>query len=227
MPKLFKDYQQQVNHLRQKGLTINYDTSAIKQLASIGYFSLICGYKQPFKNPTTRQYRDGVTFSDIVALYYFDEELRRIFLFYLIRIEKAMKSHINYEFCKTFGEAQAEYLNANNYNNIQTNQRIVTKLITVLGNTVTQNSDYPYINHHRQTYGNVPLWVLMNTLTFGNISKMFQVLPQSLQSRICQNYKLNIHQTEQILSVLTKFRNVCAHGERLYSYVTRDDIPDY
>lgn len=25
---------------------------------------------------------------------------------------------------------------------------------------------------------------------------------------------------------MTKFRNVCAHGERLYSYKTRDDIPD-
>ena len=25
---------------------------------------------------------------------------------------------------------------------------------------------------------------------------------------------------------MTKFRNVCAHGERLYSFTTRDDIPD-
>ena len=25
---------------------------------------------------------------------------------------------------------------------------------------------------------------------------------------------------------MTKFRNVCAHGERLYSYQTRNDIPD-
>lgn len=31
---------------------------------------------------------------------------------------------------------------------------------------------------------------------------------------------------DQILSVLTKYRNACAHGERLFSYTTRDDIPD-
>jgi abortive infection bacteriophage resistance protein len=31
---------------------------------------------------------------------------------------------------------------------------------------------------------------------------------------------------EQYLSVITKFRNVCAHGERLFSYQTRNDIPD-
>ena len=29
-----------------------------------------------------------------------------------------------------------------------------------------------------------------------------------------------------MLSVLTKYRNACAHSERLFSYVTRDDIPD-
>lgn len=37
---------------------------------------------------------------------------------------------------------------------------------------------------------------------------------------------MNRKQLEQYLSVLTKFRNVCAHGERLFSYQTRNDIPD-
>ena len=31
---------------------------------------------------------------------------------------------------------------------------------------------------------------------------------------------------EQFLSVITKFRNVCAHGERLFSYQTKDAIPN-
>lgn len=31
---------------------------------------------------------------------------------------------------------------------------------------------------------------------------------------------------EQFLSVLTKFRNVCAHGERLFTYRTIDNISD-
>ncbi len=33
-------------------------------------------------------------------------------------------------------------------------------------------------------------------------------------------------QLEHYLSVITKFRNVCAHGERLFAYQTRNDIPD-
>ena len=37
---------------------------------------------------------------------------------------------------------------------------------------------------------------------------------------------LNEKQMEQILSVMTKFRNVCAHGERLFTYKTSDSIGD-
>lgn len=70
-------------------------------------------------------------------------------------------------------------------------------------------------------------WVLINVLTFGNLSKMYQVLPQSLQSKICKDWgTINRHQMEQFLSVLTKFRNVCAHGERLFTYHTMDNISD-
>ena len=31
---------------------------------------------------------------------------------------------------------------------------------------------------------------------------------------------------DQYLKVLTKFRNVCAHGDRLFSYKTKNSIPD-
>ena len=37
---------------------------------------------------------------------------------------------------------------------------------------------------------------------------------------------LNEKQLGQILSVITKFRNVCAHGERLFTYKTADSIGD-
>ena len=39
-------------------------------LTQIGYFSLIGGYKTPFKKPTTQKYKDGTRFEDIVALYH-------------------------------------------------------------------------------------------------------------------------------------------------------------
>jgi len=56
---------------------------------------------------------------------------------------------------------------------------------------------------------------------------MFRVFPQSLKSKVSKNFEpLNQHQMEQFLSVLTKYRNVCAYGERLFTYRTVDAIAD-
>lgn len=81
--------------------------------------------------------------------------------------------------------------------------------------------------YQRNKYHNIPLWVIMNTLTFGQISKMFEFLPQNIQGTVCQDFG-NVKKNEMIkyLKVLTLYRNVCAHNERLFSYHTYIDIPD-
>ena len=170
-------------------------------LRQTSYYSLIGGYKDIFKNPTTKKYKDGTKFEDIVELYYFDESLRHLFLRYIIKVENEIKSQISYYFTEKNGENQQEYLGISNYH---------------------------YINHAQKKYGNVPLWVLTNALTFGNISKMYMLLPQDLQIKISKNYPyINECQMISILSVLVKFRNVCAHGKRLFTYKTTDSIPDF
>ncbi len=103
----------------------------------------------------------------------------------------------------------------------------IDKLVGILNDYVTKNTDYPYISHAKIKHGNLPLWVLINALTFGSISKMYRVFPQSLRISISKNYPyLNEKQLGQVITVLTKFRNACAHGERLFTYKTVDSIPD-
>lgn len=226
MSKPFLTYEQQIALLKGKHLIIANEEYAQKTLSQIGYFSLIGGYKHPFKNKTTRMYRDGVTFEDIVSLYTFDESLRHLFLRYLLMVERNIKTRVAYVFCNAHGDLQAEYLNVNSYTSTPAKQNDVKRLVQTLSRLATQPTDYPYINHHQNCHHNVPLWVLINAVTFGSVSKMFSLLQQSLQSQICRDFPLNTRQMDQILSVLTKYRNACAHGERLFSYTTRDDIPD-
>lgn len=71
----------------------------------IGYFALIGGYKSPFRNPTTKKYRDGIVFDDIVALYKFDENLRYCFK-YILRIERNIRSLLSYYFTEKFGDTR-------------------------------------------------------------------------------------------------------------------------
>lgn len=75
---------------------------------------MITGYKDLFKNPTTRNYRDGTTIEDIYALYQFDERLRELTLHHLLHIERHLRSVLSYAFCTFFGEHQSAYLDPEN-----------------------------------------------------------------------------------------------------------------
>ena len=225
--KTFSTFEQQVDWLcKEKHLLIPDRQYAEDALKHIGYFPLMGGYKHLFRIPLTKKYKPGTSFEEIVALYEFDTELRELFFKYLLQIERHLRSLMSYYFSEKYGESQTAYLDINNYNNTRKNHATIARLIATL-NRAASTRDYEYIDYNRSTYGNIPLWVLINVLTFGNLSKMYQVFHQSLQSKVCKNFGIiNRKQMEQFLSVLTKFRNVCAHGERLFTYRTIDNISD-
>ena len=125
MPKIFLSYNQQIEKLKnEKNLQIDDEIYAKEVLRQTSYYSLIGGYKDIFKNPTTKKYKDGTRFEDIVELYYFDESLRQLFLKYLIKVENEIKSQVSYYFAEKNGENQKEYLDIANYNYVgKKNQR--------------------------------------------------------------------------------------------------------
>ena len=90
-----------------------------------------------------------------------------------------------------------------------------------------KNTDREYVVYQRKTYGNVPMWVIMKTLTFGQMSKMYSFLTTSMKTKISIHFE-HVSEKEliQYMKVLTLYRNVCAHNERLFSYKSRFDIPD-
>lgn len=225
--KKFLTFTQQVNILKNdKNLIIPDSQYAEEMLQRIGYFSLIGGYKQLFKVPLTQKYYPRTSFDEIVAFYQFDAELRELFLKYLLQIERHVGNLMAYYFTEQYGISQSEYLNPNHYNSHPYYKKTVWNLIQKLHGAVT-TKEYEYINYYQTQYGNIPLWITVNVLTFGSLSKMFQVLPQFLRSKVCKHfYAVNQKQLERYLSVLTKYRNACAHNERLFHYKTIEQILD-
>lgn len=226
--KPFITYSDQLNVLTQKKqLNISDLSYAERKLHDIGYYSLIDGYKDIFYNPMTRTYEEGIYFTDIVALYEFDENLRSLVFKFICHVEQKIRSLISYSFCEVFSENQSAYLTPVNYNVSKKNSRDISKLISILSYEANQNIEHSYVVYQRNTYGNVPLWVIMKTLTLGQTSKMYSFMLPSIKSKISIHYD-NITEKEliQYLKVLTIFRNICAHNERLFSFETRFEIPD-
>lgn len=175
MAKIFFTYEQQLNKLQQEKDLIIPDTDAAKlTLEKLSYYSLIGGYKELFKHTPSQKYIYGVTFDEIVFFYYFDEELRSLFMKYILHVERHIKSLLSYHFCEKYGENDTEYLDINNYTLTKKNYAQINRLVHSMQKAIALPSQYTYISHHANTYGNVPLWVAMNAFTFGQVSKMFQ-----------------------------------------------------
>lgn len=228
MAKPFLTYEKQIDKLvNEKHLLIRDYDYAKSVLTDIGYFSLIGGYKTPFIDPMTRIYQNNTTFEDVLALYQFDLSLRELVFKYLCQIECRIRQLVSYTFCSKHGEAQAAYLNPANFNNNRKNAADITKLIQLLSYHANKNTEHKYLVHQRAVYHNVPLWVLVNALTYGQISKFYALLPFQLQSDISKEFSgVKEKELERYLKILTLFRNVCAHNERLYSFRIQVDFPD-
>lgn len=226
--KPFFTYDEQIKKLKkEKQLVISDPDFAKNTLQKLSYFSLIGGYKDLFKHKPSGNYLHGVTFEEITSFYYFDEELRTLFLKYILHVERQLKSMLSYYFCEKYGEQEKAYLTAGNYNFTRNNQSKINRLITTLSKTIALPSKYCYITHYATTYGNVPLWVATNALTFGQISKMYQYTTSDIRTKVSCNFAdISEVQLHQFIRILASCRNVCAHNERLYSFQVAEAISD-
>ncbi|KRK79031.1 Abi family protein [Companilactobacillus nodensis] len=245
-PKPFKSYNQQLKILRERGMDIpkGYQASkVIKILELENYYSVINGYKDIFleRDPVTGSivkpeiFKNGTTFNEVSSLYFFDRDLRNICLKYLLKIESALKTTISYRFSEKFKGQTNPYFNLNNYTNDSGQTLNVARNIATLSNTISRKSKDKSINHYLTEYGTVPLWVLVNILTLGNINHFYVCLDDQLKNSIAEDFskyfndsgrQLNnqlIHlqgqDIEGILKITNDFRNVCAHEEILYNHV--------
>lgn len=88
-----------------------------------------------------------------------------------------------------------------------------------------------YLDNHRY----IPMWVLVQVLTFGNISKMFDIQIFEVRKQIVNilnlnsvnlNLNENFHTISNIFNILNIYRNISAHGERLFCTSTKIEIDD-
>lgn len=235
--KPFKTYEQQLAILRDRGLTFNDEYSAINILERENYYSLINGYKDLFllkdidnKLVDPERYIDGTTFDEIYALYSFDRDLRSLVLKELLKFECNIKSQIAYYFSEAYSQPNA-YLNMVNYSRESSDLKEVLKLISIIFNVISRQSKKGNpIGHYLDKHDGVPLWVMVNYLTMGNIQNFYMCITESLKNKIARefskefkrNYEEDIKITPDILinilKTVTLFRNACAHEERLYNF---------
>jgi len=87
-------YEDQLDLLIRRGLACSDRAGTLYWLKRIGYYRL-SAYFIPFKDATTGNFRPGTTFEQIIDLYRFDADLRRLVREALDRIEISVRAVIN------------------------------------------------------------------------------------------------------------------------------------
>lgn len=217
--KVFKSHNVQLKILRSRGLKV--DTRAKKILVKENYYNVINGYKDLFLDQfqSAELFKAGTDFFEIVALYEFDRELRFIFLKRLLKIENQIKSVVVFKFSEKY--KHDNYLKLSNFNYTGNSNQLsnIMNVISSFQRTVSdQSSKHNSITHYVTQYGYVPLWVLVNVLSFGQISKFYGILKHHDKQSIAREFRISDNVFFSYLKFISIFRNICAHDERLYNF---------
>ncbi len=234
--KEFKTFNQQLTILRNRGMIVPTDGRPKRFLEQENYYNVINGYKDLFlckdaqgNTITPEAYLPNTHFNELKALFLFDRELRFLFLKYLLIFENSFKTIISYEFSQKYPRANS-YLEIANYRD--DDPKGVLKQISILTKTIHDNvGGKGAIKHYIEEHGSVPLWVLVNYLTIGNLSYLYSALKDSEKNIIAKYYsdkyekqykptstlRISSEDMESALKIFNLVRNQCAHDERLFN----------
>lgn len=210
--------EEQIEILERRGLILVDKDFAYSALSEIGYYRF-AGYtflfydKQKSTQYSDHRFKQGVSFDEIYAAYKMDEEIRILLLKYLLRIETRLKFSISHRLGLKHGSGF--YLTYRP--DIFIKQSDYDTFMEHL-NREKKRSQTLFIKHHRNEYGgNLPIWVALEILSMGDVSKIYKNLKKSCRKEIEQDF-CNIHYSllTSWFQGLTILRNMCAHNDRLY-----------
>lgn len=210
---------EQIALLKERGLVVDDEARAFRSLTFIGYYRLMVYARafQPRAHEGDHRFAHATTFDHILTLYSFDRKLRALILDALERVEVSLKATISNEMCNQHGSHW--YLNKENFQGDYNHKAFLNHVEERLGLGKKENQKQ-FIAHYFSKYSEPrlpPSWMLFEALTFGTVSRIFQNLHKSDQSRLSEHFGLSPKVLISWVRALAGLRNMCAHHEVLWN----------
>ena len=225
--KIFKTLDEQIEIFESKGLIIE-DYEKTKDILFRENYFFINGYRHLFqRTPKDLNFIKGTTFEELYATFLFDRNIRNITFKYILIIENNMKSIISYQLSKKYGFKEKDYLDAKNFTQDSMKVRQVYDVLNKMKRQIRINGrQHTATSHYMDNYGYIPMWILVKVLSFGIISELYGILKLEDQVSIANAYNVEPDTLSTYLSLLSNFRNLCAHEDILYEHRTQRSIPN-
>ena len=189
--KVFKNLDEQIEILKDKGLIIN-DIEYTKEVLLRENYFFIMGYRHLFlRHDSSRKFIDGTTFDELYSLFVFDRMFRNIIFKNILIVENNYKSIFSYTLSRNYGYKERDYLNVKNFDNDKSRSRQINDLIRKVKRQFSVNGrQHGATSHYMDNYGYIPLWIGVKVISFGLMSEMFSILKEIGAKIVKKNNKI-------------------------------------
>jgi len=194
----------QIRLLKERGLIIKDDSKALMHLNNINYYHL-SGYFKIFQK-NNDAFVDGTTLDDVLNIYFFDKELRLLFMDGLEDLERSFNTQFVHHLSLKYNPY---YL---------TDSTLFVSSKEKINDNIKKSKEHFIVNFHSK-YSNEypPMWILIEVLSFGDVLYFFNQLRSKDKKEISKYYKLGWPYLYSYLENLREVRNICAHYSRLWN----------
>ena len=199
-------------------MSIPDESKAAEVLLDVGFYRLGF-YTFPFEksfpnlNNRTHEYKPNTSFSDVLDLYYFDYDLRKILTYYLNRIEVNLRTFITYTVSNYYKDSPTWFVDSTAMKSIY-----ISEFEDKVYKTIREN---PVIKRHHNKYINdrfAPAWKTIEFMTLGNLCSLFNNLKdENLKRSIANHYQCGLGVFINYMETIRVIRNSCAHGSCIYN----------
>lgn len=217
--KIFKTIDEQIDILKNKGLSFENCNNPSDVLVRENYFFLN-GYRHLFlKSEHDSTFITGTNFSELYALFSFDRHLRNILFKNILIVENNIKSIYSYVISKNHGYKESSYLDSSIFTKDPHKVRQINDLIRKMKRQIRVNGkQHNATKHYIQNYGYLPLWIVVKVLSFGIVSEVYSILKKEDQEEISSYFNARVDDLLVYLPVLSNYRNLCAHEDICYEH---------
>ena len=209
--------EQQIEILKKRGLIIADDNKAIHYLSNISYYRLGEYWYVMQEDKEKHTFKPNSRFSDVIALYLFDSELRILLFDVIEKIEISLRTKLIYHLSHEFDAWWFQNFE------IFTDSRALVKTLSSMEAEITRTKDLTIKNHfkkHKDDLRFPPAWKTLEQTSFGGLSKLYGNLNNSVKSKknIAKEFgAVNHTYLPSWLQSIAQIRNYCAHHSRLWN----------
>lgn len=206
-------YSQQLQLLKDRGLTIDNEERTLHLLESISYYRL-SGYWYPLlQDKKNHIFKANTNFDTAFRLYCFDREFRKLVLAELEKIEVAVRAKMIYILSHKYGAFW--FSKPSLFKNPVKHADSITKI-----GQEYDRSDEEFIKAFASRYSDPlpPSWISIEITSFGTLSTLYSnLLPGTEKRAIAHHFGVSDSVFQTWLHSIVYLRNICAHHSRLWN----------